>query len=341
MGYIGPIITETNENFPGSFNRAKFSRQEKYESKPRNNVTPLPYLRYKSQSSDPHYDCRNFGAKVWIDYYSQPAVARCEQAAYGKLVGKIKTMQQGWGETLATRKQAFEMMLHRIGTLTLAARRLKRGDIPGFCRALGVTPKRERSKLKKASSTWLEYHFGWEPLYRDIYSACHALTEDVPSGTVKGVAIEQVDDREIKPPGYVSQTWNGRVIVKLQGDYYVENPDKFLLNQLGVINPIGLAWELVPFSFAVDWFIPVGQFLGSLTDFYGVGRRNEFTSVMCEIEGHSFDRVASSGSSTAVRSIRRLGVSVPKPTFKLFRGFSPVRGATAIALLVGTLRSLK
>lgn len=37
------------------------------------------------------------------------------------------------------------------------------------------------------------------------------------------------------------------------------------LNQLNWINPLGLAWELIPYSFVLDWFVPIGSMLGSLT----------------------------------------------------------------------------
>lgn len=37
------------------------------------------------------------------------------------------------------------------------------------------------------------------------------------------------------------------------------------LNQLGLVNPASLAWELIPWSFVVDWFIPIGPLLSVLT----------------------------------------------------------------------------
>jgi hypothetical protein len=31
--------------------------------------------------------------------------------------------------------------------------------------------------------------------------------------------------------------------------------------QLGLLNPENVAWELLPWSFVIDWFIPIGQYL--------------------------------------------------------------------------------
>jgi hypothetical protein len=219
---------------------------------------------------------------------------------------------------------------------------LRRGDIPGFCRALGVTEKPTRSKLKKLSNIWLEYHFGWEPLLGDIYTACKVSTADFPIGRCRASSSEDVLGRNTITDG-VPDIVRGRVTVLLSGEYSVENSDKYLLNQLGVINPIGLAWELVPFSFVVDWFIPVGQLLGSLTDFYGVTRKNEFTTTFVQAEGtwgqrYYYDGQVCAGEGVVIE--RTLGVSNPPAVPKLYRGFSPTRGATAVALLIGMLKSL-
>jgi hypothetical protein len=36
-------------------------------------------------------------------------------------------------------------------------------------------------------------------------------------------------------------------------------------NRLGVINPLAIAWELYPFSFVIDWFVPIGSVLTAAT----------------------------------------------------------------------------
>lgn len=364
MSTIGPTRRETTEYFNDAplpvKPRSLFRRQDVYRSDPRSHERPLPYYSELSKatriaSGEPFYmqyqglDAPNGPAASYIrkNWNRLSAVAR--QDAYGKLVGKLKSDSMGWGENLATRKQAYTMMLHRVGTLTNAVRRLKRGDIPGMCRALGVPEKRSRSKLKNASSTWLEYHFGWEPLYGDIHTACKVLSSDVPSSTVKGVAKHLLfETKRTGAPvaGEWLQNYRVWVVAKMQGDYFVENPNKYLLNTCGVINPVGLAWELVPFSFAVDWFLPVGQFLNSYTDFWGLNRSKEFTTVALQVDCECipvpsyYGERADYAQFHSVWTSRTLGIDLPLPTLKLFKGFSLTRGATAVALLVGMLRSL-
>jgi hypothetical protein len=35
-------------------------------------------------------------------------------------------------------------------------------------------------------------------------------------------------------------------------------------SELGLTNPLAVAWELVPFSFVVDWALPIGSFLNQI-----------------------------------------------------------------------------
>ena len=46
--------------------------------------------------------------------------------------------------------------------------------------------------------------------------------------------------------------------------YKLINTDAHNLAATGFSNPLNLGWELVPFSFVVDWFVGIGNYLSSL-----------------------------------------------------------------------------
>jgi len=53
------------------------------------------------------------------------------------------------------------------------------------------------------------------------------------------------------------------------------------MSQTGFLNPINLVWEILPFSFVVDWFLPIGPYLEAASAFNGLefvdGSQTQFT----------------------------------------------------------------
>lgn len=66
---------------------------------------------------------------------------------------------------------------------------------------------------------------------------------------------------------FISHETTGEVVVKVIGKSKFSSPD-LRLSQLITANPFLTAWELIPFSFVIDWFINVGDWLFSQTSTY-------------------------------------------------------------------------
>lgn len=118
-----------------------------------------------------------------------------------------------------------------------------------------------------AASLWLQYQFGIKPLVSDVQALLRTKLGRPGVVTSKGVAMDAWDRR---PPSNI--LWE--VLVFLEGTKWgcntmitctLDSPWLALLNELGLVNPWALAWELTPFSFVVDWFINIGQVLTSLS----------------------------------------------------------------------------
>jgi hypothetical protein len=137
------------------------------------------------------------------------------------------------------------------------------------------------SALKSVSENWLALQYGWKPLLSDIYGALESLatlmTEQDPIviRTVRGKAetISKLKQKLYFASGNVHTGWlevTTYSTCKVGLRYTVDSQLKAFLSQTGFTTPINLAWEVLPYSFVVDWFIPIGPYLESMAAFDGL-----------------------------------------------------------------------
>lgn len=354
---LGPYVEYTYSN--GTYGRS----YSKYKAGVRNSKSsrnkPSPYLMQESTCSTSgttapiQYDAPNTTIAYEGNGWAGNAKTLRDQAlskSYEKFVGKMKEHEAQLGSNLAERKEAVAMIANRAGQLLKLAREIRSGNF----RSLRRKSRRNLSKLKDKktlSELWLEYHFGWEPLIGDIFSAVNVVQSPFPYGQPIRSASTMTGSRKdsrSEPGRYRRETdeISQSVTVKHQGLLYIENPTLWNANRLGLVNPASVAWEVVPFSFVVDWFSNVGQVLGSSTDFLGCRIENACTTYFYRAsQSHQvvylppYDSIGyGSSTSTAVVCERIPNIVGPSLTLKPFKGFSLTRGATAIALLVGFLK---
>lgn len=132
----------------------------------------------------------------------------------------------------------------------------------------------ERKLNDFLSNTWLEYSYGWKPLLSDVYSHAEALAEYLVERS-NVVRTEYASARQTVQKDFVyrdmGESWvqfkNIKITtsVKMGVSFRVPEGGLSAANVFGLTNPLLVAWELVPFSFVVDWFLPVGTALESLT----------------------------------------------------------------------------
>lgn len=233
-----------------------------------------------------------------------------------------------------------------VGTVVNRSRTSVRMRVTGHGRTRTITLKRTSQAF---AGNWLAFHFGWEPTVKDIYTSLQILQDpnEVKTFTCtgKGTKSFDFDKRPSLSLGGLTHLPKGRVSVRLGAEVTVNNPNFSLLTKLGLVNPLGVVWELIPFSFLVDWFANVSQFLESFTDFVGYTLTNKYTTIY--YRGHKTgwyrnsqygDITSSFRRITIVTIDRTLTINAPKLTFRPPKQLSVTRGATAIALLVGFLK---
>lgn len=193
---------------------------------------------------------------------------------------------------------------------------------------------------KKVGANWnkvfLEFHFGWIPLARDIFNTVEAILKP-PTGKYISKGASDYFSFDAVSGGNFHTKRDLSIGVRIKGNVLISNPNLFLFNQLGLLNPASIAWELVPFSFVLDWFSNINTVLSQFTDFAGVDTSKvSWTSrvqgTITEWYGPPYNWFGPTYETFEL--VRQPGLPAILPTLKPFKGFSVVRGITAIALLL-------
>lgn len=270
-----------------------------------------------------------------------------QNASYERLKDKIYNEIE-LGASLAEVGQAYSMIAKSATTLRKAYLAIRRGRFGDAAKALRMkfTPKGV-SLHKSASANWLEYYFGWRPIVSDIYGACEILNNPIVGG--QRVKAGRRDPYSIPTQsqnlGSVTRSWrlNGWIACTQGCQVRFARPGGLhTLDAWGIDNPLSVAWEVTPFSFVIDWFVNVGDFIGSQTDFADLSLENVFQSRRYELDLHGFVSVnpgfgngeQNSSHTKYVYLVRTTSLSGIQLTIKKPLPWKSERAATAISLLV-------
>lgn len=283
------------------------------------------------------------------------AISKCALS----LSSQLKAGDFSGGVALAEYAQTARLLKTNAAKIVHGLIALKKGhllDIPAIL-GFGATAsyRRKAAKLKRfddvqqLSRFWLEIQYGWKPLYQDVYNAFEAVhkARNRPDYLVMRASGSDSNYSESSINGTVisgnrcSVRVNCRVSVNLND----QNQAILAANTAGITNPALVAWELIPFSFVADWFLPIGNYLDAMGTLSLTTFSNPSLSIRQDatrwfggtyVEPYWGPGVSVSveyGSSRMVEFERRLnGPSVSVPQFK--NPFSALHVANAITLIV-------
>jgi hypothetical protein len=274
---------------------------------------------------------------------------------------RAKDQAVNWAQNIAEIGQVFHLAAATLRRLKEAALGIATRSPKRVLRAFAISSRdvgrvQRGVKPADAANLWLELQYGWKPLYKDLHDSLSkatsriALADHVFQSVGKGRAHSKVS----VPTGPVSGSLRRSTMVdtvafaKTYLWYTISDSQRASLTAAGLTNPYSLAWEIVPFSFVVDWFLPIGDFLNSLDavdnlTFVG-GYRSELKRQKAEMvhsgtPGH-FEKWSQDGKDLKfLVSMSRSGLtSFPKAPLPQFQNpFSPTHIANALALFASAL----
>lgn len=269
--------------------------------------------------------------------------------AYNKLLSKTGE-RASLLTALAERTSTYTMVLNRLNQLYKGAKALRKGRFREFLHTFGLKPKEKHKHTRWArprdfSALWLEYWFGWAPTVGDISNAIEVWQAPVDSAKVKirvGSGNRHVSERTERSTSttYSDHTIGGKYILQLRCKVEITNPDLWMANQMGFLNPVRTFWETTPFSWFADWFTNVGQVLGSFTDTLGIAITDLWMTRFFTGQTRTDWRHKTTGDygfiGQHVNYVNRQKLtSLPRPPFILrIPNISWTRGLTLSSLLV-------
>lgn len=202
-----------------------------------------------------------FGSPV--DPEEDPWNSNDDIALINKLRSKILGSDFNLGVFLAESNQSLQMIAQSATKLARAYGRAKKGNFRGAFDVLYSGVKNAPSTRKGLANNWLELQYGWKPLLNDIDDGARFLAHQQYAAAERSFRVSR--QKDIGPPASSSPS-----LYSVDGYGYtrksiIARVRKVDLPKLsGLTDVRSILWEKVPYSFIVDWVIPIGNYLATL-----------------------------------------------------------------------------
>lgn len=178
-----------------------------------------------------------------------------------KLRDKVAGSDFNLAVFLAEGNHALDMIFNAAKRVSKAWRFAQKGNFVKARRALVHGTSRQHVGKKSVASNWLELQYGWLPLLKDAEGGAQFLAHHL------NTPLQTVVRASLKVKNKAVANWPGTTF--LENDVYVQKSIKAIIREkdvaqlVGLTDPLSVVWEKLPYSFVVDWFIPIGNYLAA------------------------------------------------------------------------------
>lgn len=149
---------------------------------------------------------------------------------------------------------------------SLRNKSLKQAHRESFARRRGLKPKKNPNPFnfmdernKSIGDRNLEFQFGVRPLIDDIFEAAQVAAR-------LSVRKRRVRVKKKGKPGYLTYSGDCEATGTFERSRsivaYFEQ-EATVTEAFGLDNPAGILWEIMPWSFVIDWVAPIGAFISA------------------------------------------------------------------------------
>lgn len=198
-------------------------------------------------------------------------------------LNKLKDQDIHVGNFIAEADKSFDTVATAARRIAAGVMAFRKKDPSGWLKVVSTqTGRLARDKWCEIPSLWLELQYGWRPLMQDVFGAIHHLGRSdrykvpylVAKAHKQSISSTVINYPMYGGPGNVFQSggspsndvrFEDTQDVWVQLVYGITSPRLAEISSLGLLNPAEIVWEVTPYSFVVDWFLPIGPWLSSLT----------------------------------------------------------------------------
>lgn len=210
-------------------------------------------------------------ASSWLTSRTRSSLAQSNALitkARAKQSNKFSSIAETVFESRATASMIAKSM-RRVGQVALY---LRKGHWKSLYNQFGIDAPSSVTRLRptrRLADGWLELEFGWKPLVQTAYDAIDAYRRRVKTGQfVKASSGSPVTVRDLET--LARNVYDGKLAARATHYGYVSNAGVRTLADLGFLSPAQIVWNLLPYSFVIDWFSGTGEALAALSSDFGL-----------------------------------------------------------------------
>lgn len=202
----------------------------------------------------------------WRSYPGIPSIPTSKiNRALAKILDQVKDHSFNLAVSSSQLHLTADMVVSNLGKLGRAIQGIRHGDFAMAAHQLSAQPRVSQAKPSDIAGRWLELQYGWLPLLQDVHGAMEAY-HAVTKGPRWFSAYSSAREEFVVDFGTIAGSLCGASIPGFRSVRYLFRQREPLstLRSLGLLDPLSVVWENVPYSFVVDWFLPIGQYLSNL-----------------------------------------------------------------------------
>lgn len=210
-----------------------------------------------------------------INQFAQPGLP--DQVLINKATSKLfrtsqRYFENDYGVEAAEFRQNLQIIKDTVNTIRSAKRALRRGDLLTVSKLLKIS-------IDVVGAPWLLYRYGIKPLLSSIQGLAldmnyvsYQKTRKVKSFTANVWDEESVDCRQAVDYRFDHNlSVRSRVFCKHSLECIREPIDMDTASDVITwLNPVAIAWEILPYSFVIDWFVDLGSFFEQMSTDYKI-----------------------------------------------------------------------